>query len=119
MNRLILFLLGIIILAPVLLFTVRDKRVITSSLNSQRLPRYLRWFDVSDLKDKVYGLNGDLSHQTKHLLGSDHSHMRESVLINALIIIYDRECEGKGIPWYKLWWMRYSWLAFKKYWKKA
>jgi hypothetical protein len=62
--KLPLQLLGYVLLAIYLPFTLRDRRVINCP--DQRLPKVLRWFDNADDRDQKYGLNGDLAHQKRH-----------------------------------------------------
>lgn len=54
---------GIPILAITLLFYINDERWDGDELIDQRLPKFLRWFDVGDEIDKKYGLNGDLGYK--------------------------------------------------------
>lgn len=109
--KLPLQLLGMIVVPIVLLFYIRDRRIASSGLSNQRLPKFLSWFDVGDSLDLKYGLNGDLGYQSQFLLDTDP--LSERKLQQALIIIYDRECEGKQIPWFKIYKMRVNWLAFR------
>jgi hypothetical protein len=105
-------LLGIPLVAVALLFKIRDKRTCSTGLENQRLPKLLSWWDVGDPIDRKYGLNGDLGYQSKQFLNSDDA-LREGVLYNAVALMYDREDEGKWIPWYKIYWARFNWLALR------
>lgn len=105
-------LIGIPLVAIALLFKIKDTRICSAHLRAQRLPKFLSWYDVGDPIDKKYGLNGDFGYQAKQLLNSDYA-LKESLLFNAVAITYDREDEGKWVPWYKIYWMRFNWLALR------
>ena len=95
---------------PITCFT--DKRIGGYNLIDQRLPRCFKWFDNGDNDDRHCGLNGDLIHQAKHLLNTEEL-LRPGIFYNAVDMIYDPEMEGKQVPWYKVFWMRYTWLALR------
>jgi|DEB0MinimDraft_10_1074344.scaffolds.fasta_scaffold01596_10 hypothetical protein len=56
--------LGYILLAIYIPFTLTDRRV--HDCPDQRLPYLLRWFDNADIRDQRFGLNGDPAHQARH-----------------------------------------------------
>lgn len=102
--KLPLQLIGIPVAAIILLFKLRDKRVGSNALYDQRLPKMFRWFDVGDVRDKGYGINGDLGYQTKQLLGSEEvlmsCQLQDAISINPPSI-------------WKIYWMRLNWLALR------
>ena len=101
-------LIGYIVLPVVLLFYIKDKRIASSRLKDQRLPKILSFLD----DDSEFGLNGPFIHQCDSLLGSPQS-LRESTLNNAILCTYDREQTGTGnpVPKYKIYWMRLTWAV--------
>lgn len=80
--------LGYFVVAIALLFKIKDKRVLKSNLNDQRLPKFLSIWDNADDLDIKYGLNGDIPHQNRWI----------------------SETKDK---WYHIYAMRYTWLAIR------
>ena len=104
-------LLGLIIVALALTLKLKDKRIASSKLESQRLPKLFSWYDVGDPLDRKYGLNGDLGYQSHELVKSGA--LREGMLQNAIVLLYDPEFDGKTVPTWKIFWLRYKWLALR------
>jgi len=109
-------LMGIPIVAVALLFYIKDKRIAHDGLMKQRLPFFLKWWDNGDYIDRKYGLNGDVAHQSRHLIGPPEENdypPNVRLLYQVINALYDPEMEGKTPPWYKIYWMRLNWLALR------
>ena len=101
------------LIATNLLCKWNDIRILSSNLASQRLWKWLRWADNGDHYDMNFGVNGGMSYQTICLLGNDISQLRHSLIINTVLAVYDPDQEGKIVPKWKIFWMRFNWLALR------
>lgn len=108
-------LIGIPLLAVTLLFYIKDKRILSESIVDQRLPKLLQIWDNGDEWDRNCGLNGDVHYQFEFLTGAKASGERLQVIINAVRLLYDPndEIDGNPVPWWKIYLMRFNWLALR------
>ena len=88
--KLPLNMLGFAVVGLVLVFYIRDKRVMRDDLLSQRFPKLLSWWDNGDERDMKYGLNGDPGYQYRFLLA-----------------------DGSDVTAWAIYKMRYNWLAWR------
>jgi hypothetical protein len=109
-----LVIIGIPIIAIALLFFIKDRRIARLDLIDQRLPKFIAWFDNGDELDRRFGLNGDYWFQSKMLLDADYPGTALK-LNNILNLVYDPQdnAEDHNVPWYKIYWMRFIWLAWR------
>ena len=82
--------LGFVVVGVVLVFYIRDKRIMRADLLSQRFPKLLYWWDNGDERDMKYGLNGDPGYQYRFLLA-----------------------DGSDVTAWAIYKMRYNWLAWR------
>lgn len=90
-----------LILAIKLLFHIKNKKIL----------EHVPWPGSPQ-----FGMNGPMKHRAKVLLGVEMD-LSLHKFANAVILKYDREQEidGNPVPWYKIYWMRLTWLRTVPY----